>query len=546
MTNPNPDQQRPVKLGADAEEVERHPAIALLLPVLFFLGLAASPFALAVGGVKDSAKAEFRRSTPFPNLAWSTEAIDGFPAGFEAWYRDAFGLRTELIKAYNWSSAIALGESPTPKFVIGKDRWIFHDEGGAVDTFRGVLPFSHDELEQWRAVLEQRSAWLASRGTTFLYAPIPSKLEVYPEQLPDHIRRLGVSRRTQLLQHLAQTSSVATLDLLPVLVAAKSNDEPSRHAYFPYGVHWTNLGARPACEAIAERLRELGVAAVSPGSLDDYKIVAARGPLDSLASRLHLQDYFTATESVLRPKMSPKAEKVPWKGRRHREDTMWIGTDDALPTVAVYHDSFGIWALPILANSFGKTYALRHLHFEPGEIAELAPDVVVQLQTERRLVSQLPMLLAGMGDDEFAAAFRGSDDVRLRLPLGEPLPFLPPFEDGTVEPLGSPGSQALRVDVRSGAAVVLTPTFDPAMSDGHLVLQLDLEAAAPGPAQLFFQTKADPQFITPRFYPFTMKKGRHTYHVPLSYRSMLGQLGIRFGSQPGLYTIHGLEVRAVD
>ena len=206
--------------------VRRHPIMAALLPALLFAGLSASPLVLAIGGVKDSAKKEFRRSTPFPAVSWSAEDVNSFPSGFEAWYKDAFGLRTELISAFNWSSAVGLGESPTDRFVIGKDKWIFHDESGAVDTFRGVLPLDHSVLEQWRAALEQRSRWLASQGSTFLYAPIPSKLEVYPEQLPEHIKKIGVSRRAQLLEYLAEHSFVHTLDLLPALTAAKATDAP--------------------------------------------------------------------------------------------------------------------------------------------------------------------------------------------------------------------------------------------------------------------------------------------------------------------------------
>ena len=530
----------------DSDGVQRHPAVAALLPALLFAGLVASPLVLAMGGVKDSAKKEYRRSNPFPAISWSAEDLDRFPSGFDAWYQDIFGLRTELITAFNWSSAAGLRESPTDRFVIGKDKWIFHDESGAVDTFRGVLPFSRSELEQWRAALEQRSRWLASQGSTFLYAPIPSKLEVYPEQLPEHIKRIGQSRRAQLLEHLAQHSFVQTLDLLPALIEAKSTDGPGRHVYFPYGVHWTDLGARAAAEAISARLRELDVPAGPSGTLDDYKIVAAKNAIDSLAPRLHLEEYFTERECSLKPRVKEDARRAKWKEKLHREDSYWKGKDKSLPTAAVYHDSFGIWVLSFLAQSFRETHGLRHVYFEPALLADLKPDVVIQLQTERLLVAQVPMLLSGMGDEEFAAAFAASEDVRLEVAMDQPLEFLVPFDDGTVSVGSGPGGPQLEIETLPGAAVLLTPTFDPKTEDRCLVLRLDVETPKSSKPELFFKTEADREYGATRSYPFELRAGRHVYFVPLSYRKMQGELGLRLGVQPGEFILRDLDIRAVD
>jgi alginate O-acetyltransferase complex protein AlgJ len=103
---------------------------------------------------------------------------------------------------------------------------------------------------------------LAKLGVDFLFVPVPTKLEVFPDELePKHKALAGqvinpFSRK--FLLSLAN-SGVEVVDLLPALLAARAeNGKDLEPLYQRQDTHWTDRGLRLAADLLSARIRRYG------------------------------------------------------------------------------------------------------------------------------------------------------------------------------------------------------------------------------------------------------------------------------------------------
>ncbi len=171
------------------------------------------------------------------------------PKALEAYWSDAFGFRRRLIR---WHSIVnyEFGVSPTPAVVIGKRSQLFFAGDRCFEQHRGLAPFSSAELDDWANQLEARRAWLARRGSHFLFLITPDKQSIYPDDIPERYGPLTTSPVDQLLERL-RGSRVDVLDLRARERAARA-DGP---VFLLTDSHWNDHGAYVGYAAVVERLR---------------------------------------------------------------------------------------------------------------------------------------------------------------------------------------------------------------------------------------------------------------------------------------------------
>jgi alginate O-acetyltransferase complex protein AlgJ len=98
---------------------------------------------------------------------------------------------------------------------------------------------------------------LERRGVDFLFVPVPTKLEVYPEKLAPSFEPLGGAIVNpyirKFLLGLCQ-QGVEVVDLLPVFLSGKGGaGEP---LYQRQDTHWTDRGLRLAAERLSTRIQQ--------------------------------------------------------------------------------------------------------------------------------------------------------------------------------------------------------------------------------------------------------------------------------------------------
>jgi hypothetical protein len=104
---------------------------------------------------------------------------------------------------------------------------------------------------------------LEKLGVDFLFVPVPTKVEVFPDKLEPKQKALAgqiVNPYARKFMLSLATSGVEVVDLLsPFLAARQSGDAPGLEPLFQHqDTHWTDRGLRLTAELLAARIKKYG------------------------------------------------------------------------------------------------------------------------------------------------------------------------------------------------------------------------------------------------------------------------------------------------
>src|SRR5436309_615617 len=212
---------------------------SLIVLFLFAMGL---PLAGSFFGLEfRTSLSENRPESVFPELKPKRAFLIAFPAKFEAFYNDHFGLRNTLIHCLNVARLHWLGMSSSRHVLVGEGGWLYYTPEPIGTNYGVERPFTDEELAAWQHLLEARRDWLARRGIHYLFVVAPDKQTIYPEHLPPAVGRrvVGPTRLDQIVEHLRHRSQLAVLDLRPALLAARFE----KQLYHRTDSHWNHEGS---------------------------------------------------------------------------------------------------------------------------------------------------------------------------------------------------------------------------------------------------------------------------------------------------------------
>ncbi len=357
--------------------------------ILFFVAVLALPGLILLTKRSSDSSTEKRQLTAFPTWPSNPAEVKKFPAAFNSWFRDHFGLRNELIRLHAIFTYHFLNTSPSSKVLLGKDGWLFLTHDYARDDFKSRTPFTNAELQRWKEILESRQQWLAAHDAKLLVVFACDKHLIYPEFLPGSVRRQPGSYRIDQLAHFLEThSTVPVISLKESLLEAKANDR----LYHRTDTHWNDCGAYVGYREILGQVQEWFPAA-SPHPIGRYEKIEANTPGWDLAKMLGLPDRIPEKNLSLVLPGDSRAKVV----ERDFEDPKWNNgrialeiEDPSLPTVVVFRDSFGSALIPLLSEHFRRSLFLWQYEFDPDVILKEQPEVVILLMTSRRLQWHIP------------------------------------------------------------------------------------------------------------------------------------------------------------
>jgi hypothetical protein len=337
-----------------------------------------------------------------------------FPAAFEEFYNDHFGFRERLVSWLGVAKVQWLGISSSPNVVLGKRGLLFYTPLPMGLNDQAAGPFTAEQTACWGHMLQARRDWLARRGIRYLFVIAPDKQSVYPEALPRALKhRLpGCSRLDQLLGFLRADPDFPVIDLREPLWEAKSEGR----LYFATDSHWNVRGAYHAYVRL--------VAALSPGRegirappWEAFREVPHRQIGGDCARLLGLADRLSEEAPRLESRTPPKAKRVELEGQFDGNPACrpfaMERPDLPSPRGIIFHDSFGSYLIPTLAEHFHRiVFAWERTDFpifDSALVEREHPEVVIQEMVERKLLLYLPEHGEAIGDDrcETPAAWSG-------------------------------------------------------------------------------------------------------------------------------------------
>jgi hypothetical protein len=365
---------------------------------------------------------ENRKLAEAPSWPQDLGGLEGFRKGADAYVADHFAPRAHLIGLLNLLR-YRLGVSGSARVIVGRDGWLYYDNGSHMAAADGAARMSPADTRAWLAGLAGRTEALRAQGAAYLVLVPPDKEEVYPEHAPAWFR-LDPDRDAMRLSRLAAASGAGeVLYLAPVMA------RPARWGlklYDRYDTHWTGLGAYQGYVALMTRLEAMGAVKEGPRPLEAFRELATPRTGDPRNLALML-----GVASFVRPDF-PQFDDPP--AERHVQTTRLTGSRDwtepqvldtgagGKPVLLMTRDSFSTALLPFLYGHFSRI-VLAHNQDGPWRqdlIDRFKPDVVVS-----------EVLASGVAFEEAGGPAASPEalariDAALRRPLAAVPPAAPP------------------------------------------------------------------------------------------------------------------------
>jgi hypothetical protein len=332
---------------------------------------------------------ENRSPAPFPEWDGTAATLQPFLAGLESWFDDHFGFRKKLVRMHGRWKAKLFGESSSADVLTGRDGWLYFAGGRMIDNYVAAKGLGADELGAWQTLLETRRDWLAERGIAYLFVVAPNKETIYPEHLPEWLARKGAQTKLdQFVAHMRAHSSVAVLDLRPVLIAAKQ----TALTYFRTDSHWNALGAFVSAQAVVDAVGRQLPGGLEGLGLEDYALEFVDESAGDLV-QMHGGEFVSSGRTT--PKLTPRPPLAPLEIHTAPDLLDWVGGPHCVPVyteregprrrVLLFRDSFAEGWRPFLGQHFARAVYVTQFYWDAALIERERPDVVVDEVVERHL-----------------------------------------------------------------------------------------------------------------------------------------------------------------
>ena len=274
--------------------------------VTLFLAVISLPLAANLAGFDGAdAGAENRELATFPTIGRSWSAIARLPDGVSLWFEDHFGFRAALVRWYGESRLFLLGVSPSAAVVKGRNGWFFYGDDKSIEDYANDEPLSAEGMANWRAAVTRASDWLKGRGIAYVFTIAPDKHVVYPEEMPSSLARIRARSRTDQVYEDLHGSGVASVDVRPALLEAKTHER----IYQRTDTHWNDHGALAAYRQIIAAVRTQVPSTPAPWSCADFEPAVRQTEGMDLAGMMGLTRVLREQDLVLVP-MNPFALTV--------------------------------------------------------------------------------------------------------------------------------------------------------------------------------------------------------------------------------------------
>jgi len=307
----------------------------------------------------------------------------------DAYVADRFPPRGHLIGALN-RVRMLFGVSGSPRVVVGRQGWLFNDDGSHLGAGRGVPRLTDPEAARWLAGLAGRTEMLQARGISYVVLSAPVKEAIYPDLAPAWFQ-LDTNRPAVTLTRLADVAGAGRV-IYPYDALVRQAGWGLK-TYSPHDTHWTGLGAYLGYAALMQELQLQGVAD-GPRPLESFKEVRRHdiNKPRNLALMLGVASFVDVDFPELEDRDPPILKSTFITANHEWTGARVVDTGNAgKPVLLMTFDSFSAALLPFLWSHFSRI-VLAHNddgHWRPDLIDRFQPDVVVTEVVESGLPAMI-------------------------------------------------------------------------------------------------------------------------------------------------------------
>jgi hypothetical protein len=304
-------------------------------------------------------------------------------------FDDNFNGRSLLINGYIGFKSKLLHTNPLPqKVIFGKNGYKFLVNYNSMDDYRNVHPFTQSTLDSIGLQVAANQRFLDSIGVKYYISVVPTKPHIYPEFLPDYVKKAGTTRRLdQLKDYLfKKMPSLRLVDLTDTLLASK----PQGDLYFKGDSHWNELCAFIGYTKLMQFIRE-DFPEIPVRKIEDYnKTMGYESDLD-LDKILGMDICYSEPAIKLVPNFQSSVETlaheyaIPEIKKNNPSYVISLGNAKGKRKLVMFRDSFSVPLTQFMAESFEKSIFIWKYPIDRDFIITERPDIVVQQLVERHI-----------------------------------------------------------------------------------------------------------------------------------------------------------------
>lgn len=304
-------------------------------------------------------------------------------------FDDNFNGRSQLINAYISFKSEFLHTSPLPQKVIaGKDGYKFLVNYNSMDDYRNVHPFAKETMDSIGLQVTANQRFLDSLGIKYYVVIMPTKPRIYPEYLPDYVKKAGPTRRLdQLKAYFAKHNpSLNLIDLTDTILDSK----PQGDLYFKGDSHWNELGAFIGYTKLMQVIKK-DFPEIPVRTFDEFdKKMGQESDLD-LDKVLGKDITYSEPAIKLLPKFQtsviemPHQYPIPEIKKKNTSFVISQGNRRGKRKLIMFRDSFSASLTPFMAESFDRSIFIWKYPIDRDFILKEKPDIVVQQFVERHI-----------------------------------------------------------------------------------------------------------------------------------------------------------------
>lgn len=323
-----------------------------------------------------------------PDVPQRLSELPRFLAQSRYYVGKRYALKEEFATWNGLAKINLFHHSPAKDVGLGKDGFLFLMAQGTVEITQGQNRLTKDAQNHWAEALKGTQRAFDDAGIGYGLLIGPNKHSIYSDKLPSWLRPAPLDEvRTADVMAVARTAFGAEYPDPRKLLSDTLTADPDVFLYHPTDTHWTEWGA---ALAVHDRLQAMGIPLVAPR----YEITELPHSGD-LARMIGQQSRWSATGPTM-----PGG----WKCRTPDGTPLDVITIDPLmpsrftcgspsgrsERLVVFHDSFGIAAIPYLAGQFQQVDFIWTDQADPRVARDLNADYVLHILVERKLINDKP------------------------------------------------------------------------------------------------------------------------------------------------------------
>ncbi len=360
------------------------------LYITIFFTICIIPTAFFFIGNTNNNEAENRSHEKMPSIINDNKLNLRYPMEMEAYFSENFGFRTKMVNADAQINYSLLGQSSSPKVIVGKDNFLYYYE--ELNDYTGKNALNKESINQIIKTLELLKEYSKSKGSLFYFTIAPNKSSIYPEYMPDRFIK-GKTNNYVLLKDALKNTEINFIDLKSFLQNEKINSHEL--LYHQTDSHWNSLGSLKAYRYLLSVLNLSTNLKDNPNYIKDkiwtgdiYKMLFPEGKEKDYEFIYDIPKKYTSLKPI-----NEEDIKITTKLKTGEED---INLGKKL---LIFRDSFFNSLVKFVSNDFIEVKYSREI---PYQIGKTNDEIVILEIAERNIplvTKSAPVMAAPLRND---------------------------------------------------------------------------------------------------------------------------------------------------